>query len=64
MRLIRFQDLAEAPVYINPAQVAFVRRAVISSVEGPVGEFTEVGTTGGIISVKQTVAEVVKKLRS
>ena len=63
MRMIQFQDVAERPIYINPAHVAFVRRVVVSGLEGPVGERTEVGTTGGIVTVKQAVAEVVKKLR-
>ena len=63
MRLIQFQDANGAPVYINPAHVGFVRRVLISGLEGPVGQFTEVGTTSGIVTVQPAVAEVVKRLR-
>jgi hypothetical protein len=63
MKLVQFQDANGVPVYINPAQVGFVRRVLISGLEGPVGQFTEVGTTSGIVRVAPAVSEVVKKLR-
>lgn len=63
MRLIQFRDPSDGPVYINPAHVAFVRRIVISDLSGPVAEWTEVGTTGGVVTIKKTVSEVVKVLR-
>jgi len=64
MRLIQFKDMADAPVYINPTHVAFVRRLVISDLQGPVAEWSEVGTSGGaVVALKMKVAEVVKKLR-
>ncbi len=64
MRLIQFKDMADAPVYINPTHVAYVRRMVLSDLQGPVSEWTEVGTSGGaVVSLKMKVAEVVKRLR-
>ena len=45
------------------AEVAFVRRVLISDLQGPVGERTEVGTTAGIVEVQELVAEVVAELQ-
>lgn len=63
LRLVQFDEPSGNSVYLNPIQVAYVRRLILSDLNGPVAEWAEVGTTGGTVTVTETAAQVVKKLQ-